>query len=85
MGTNMIAKSHDIPNFMLVRVATNVGLWPRYFRAPRAPFKLLIQSAGRAGRDLPPLAFRTRMGSGIAVTIYPVGKSYLTMRTMCTR
>jgi primosomal protein N' (replication factor Y) len=51
VGTQMLAKGHDLPNLRLVVVAgADEGLFSADFRAGEKLAQLLIQVAGRAGR-----------------------------------
>jgi primosomal protein N' (replication factor Y) (superfamily II helicase) len=52
IGTQMIAKGHDFRNITLVAAINPDGaLFSSDFRAPERLFSLLMQAAGRAGRD----------------------------------
>ena len=52
VGTQMIAKGHDFRRVTLVAaVNPDAALFSSDFRAPERLFALLMQSAGRAGRD----------------------------------
>jgi primosomal protein N' (replication factor Y) len=52
VGTQMIAKGHDFRRITLVAaVNPDAALFASDFRAPERLFALLMQAAGRAGRD----------------------------------
>ncbi len=52
VGTQMVAKGHDFRRITLVAAANpDSGLFASDFRAPERLFALLMQAAGRAGRD----------------------------------
>ena len=72
VGTQMIAKGHDFRRITLVvSVNTDSGLFASDYRAPERLFSLLLQAAGRAGRDA---AFVAEQGSSVELwvqTWYP--------------
>ncbi|GAB3185674.1 replication restart helicase PriA [Hydrogenophaga aquatica] len=72
VGTQMIAKGHDFRRITLVAsVNTDSGLFASDYRAPERLFSLLLQAAGRAGRDA---AFVAEQGSSVELwvqTWYP--------------
>ncbi|MDP2017818.1 primosomal protein N', partial [Hydrogenophaga sp.] len=52
VGTQMIAKGHDFRRITLVAsINADSGLFASDYRAPERLFALLMQAAGRAGRD----------------------------------
>jgi primosomal protein N' (replication factor Y) len=52
VGTQMVAKGHDFRRITLVAaVNPDTALYSSDFRAPERLFSLLMQAAGRAGRD----------------------------------
>ncbi len=55
VGTQMLAKGHDLPRLSLVAVTSvDEGLFSTDFRAPERLAQLIVQVAGRAGRGALP-------------------------------
>ena len=68
VGTQMVAKGHDFRRVTLVAaVNPDNALFSSDFRAPERLFGLLMQAAGRAGRD----AGTSRQGEMWVQTFYP--------------
>ncbi|MEO5657714.1 MAG: primosomal protein N' [Nitrospiria bacterium] len=71
VGTQMIAKGHDLPNVTLVGIINaDVGLSLPDFRATERVFQLLAQAAGRSGRG-------ERPGEVIVQTRRPTHEAFL--------
>jgi primosomal protein N' (replication factor Y) (superfamily II helicase) len=72
VGTQMIAKGHDFRRITLVAcLNTDSGLFSSDYRAPERLFALLMQAAGRAGRDA---VFVAQQGAAVELwvqTWYP--------------
>jgi primosomal protein N' (replication factor Y) len=72
IGTQMIAKGHDFRRITLVvSVNTDNGLFASDYRAPERLFALLMQAAGRAGRDATFMATTGRRAALWVQTWYP--------------
>lgn len=75
VGTQMIAKGHDLPGVTLVGIADcDVGLHLPDFRATERTYQLLTQATGRAGRGelAGHIVLQTRVPKhlGVAATVY---------------
>ena len=67
VGTQMIAKGHDFRRITLVAcLNADSGLFASDYRAPERLFALLMQAAGRAGRDA---AFVNEQGSQVELWV----------------
>lgn len=67
VGTQMIAKGHDFRRITLVAcLNADSGLFASDYRAPERLFALLMQAAGRAGRDA---AFVSAQGSQVELWV----------------
>lgn len=78
VGTQMIAKGHDLPGVTVVGVAdSDVGLHLPDFRAAERVFNLLTQAAGRAGRGGKPgtVILQTRQPNHASL-VMTIGRDY---------
>lgn len=72
VGTQLIAKGHDIPGVTMVGIADcDVGLHMPDFRAAERVYQLLTQAAGRAGRGAAQgyVVMQTRLPEHISLTM----------------
>jgi primosomal protein N' (replication factor Y) (superfamily II helicase) len=79
IGTQMIAKGHDLPNVTLVGIIdADTGLHIPDFRSPEKTFQLLTQASGRAGRGTEPgrVVLQTRQPNHPAI-VATVTKRFL--------
>jgi len=84
VGTQMIAKGHDLPGVTVVGVAdSDVGLHLPDFRAAERVFNLLTQAAGRAGRGAKPgkVFLQTRQPSHASL-VMTVNRDYESFAAM---
>ncbi len=81
VGTQMIAKGHDFRRITLVAaVNPDSALFSSDFRAPERLFALLMQSAGRAGRDAAYLAAQRSAAQMWVQTHHPQHPLFLALR-----
>ena len=67
IGTQMVAKGHDFRHVTLVAaLQPDDALFSSDFRAPERLFALLLQAAGRAGRDV---SYVARQGSAVEMWV----------------
>ena len=77
VGTQMIAKGHDFRRITLVAAINPDGaLFSSDFRAPERLFSLLMQAAGRAGRD----AMQSAASEMWVQTYHPMHPLFATLR-----
>ena len=78
VGTQMIAKGHDFRHITLVAAINPDGaLFSSDFRAPERLFSLLMQAAGRAGRD----AARSEQSEMWVQTFHPQHPLFAALKT----
>ncbi|RZI91513.1 MAG: primosomal protein N', partial [Variovorax sp.] len=81
VGTQMIAKGHDFRRITLVAAVNPDGaLFSSDFRAPERLFSLLMQSAGRAGRDAAYLAAQGSQAEMWVQTSHPQHPLFAALR-----
>ena len=79
VGTQMIAKGHDLPNVTLVGIVdSDIGVHMPDFRASEKVFQLLTQVSGRAGRaDKPGKIILQTRSPGLPCIVYTINQDYL--------
>jgi len=81
VGTQMIAKGHDFRRITLVAALNPDGaLFSSDFRAPERLFSLLMQAAGRAGRDAAYLAAQGSAAQMWIQTFHPLHPLFAALR-----
>ncbi|MDD0813591.1 primosomal protein N' [Curvibacter sp. HBC28] len=82
VGTQMIAKGHDFRRVTLVAAINPDGaLFSSDFRAPERLFALLMQAAGRAGRDAAFVSAQKSEGEMWVQTFYPTHPLFEALKT----